>query len=364
MKHTLSFFALLKIAPEEFCQVASTMQTRLGSGFAPIHCLVRAFLRFSNRYILTAYIQLFIPSSCIYAMTDEIPFHLQLVAPLTSLIALCAPHALALSGGSRTSAIAQLQSSLHVASGIPLTSSLLRPSATLPGNGAQGDPAGAGGGSGSGGGTTASILSGSTLSASLMHNLTTLSSTARGLIPGGGSAKRRPTIRVFILRQITVEVRGQKAWRTCVLGEGVLEPCPPGLEHRHACHYPYPYPRPPPLSPRRRDSSSSTVDANHNTCTCTSALTSTSASASASAADPLEALNWTGRVRVASPAGMQVGGFAAAGALVVKDFLVLSVVPPEPARSPLVEHQHAQPIRLVTDPLEEDAGEGELDPGA
>lgn len=268
-------------------------------------------------------------------MTDEIPFHLQLVAPLTSLIALCAPHALALSGGgSRTSAIAQLQSSLHHrASTLPLTSSLLPPPATSPGT--QGDSTGA------------SILSGSTLSASLMHNLTTLSSTARGLIPGSGAHRLRATIRVFILRQITVEVRGQKAWRTCVLGEGVLEPCPPGpgLEDRHAqCHYPDPYAR-----PHRHPHPQPTT-------TTTSPRRDSPADA-----DPVEALNWTGRVRVASPAGMQVGGFAAGAlGLVVKDFLVLSVVPPEPARSPLIEHQHAQPIRLVTDPLEED---GVFNPG-
>lgn len=127
-----------------------------------------------------------------------------------------------------------------------------------------------------------------------------------------------------------------------MLGEGVLEPCPPGLEDRHACHYPYPYarphPHPQPTSPRRDSPAPAPADA-----------------------DPVEALNWTGRVRVASPAGMQVGGFAAGAlGLVVKDFLVLSVVPPEPARSPLIEHQHAQPIRLVTDPLEED---GVLNPG-
>lgn len=277
-------------------------------------------------------------------MTDEIPFHLQLVAPLTSLIALSGGGG---GGGSRTSAIAQLQSSLHHrASPIPLTSSLLPPSATSTSPGTQGDSTGA------------SIRSGSTLSASLMHNLTTLSSTARGLIPGGSGAHRaRPTIRVFILRQITVEVRGQKAWRTCVLGEGVLEPCSPGLEDRHAqCHsayayaYPYARPHPHPHPDPHPDPQSTTPRRD----------------SPADAADPVEALNWTGRVRVASPAGMQVGGFAAGAlGLVVKDFLVLSVVPPEPARSPLIEHQHAQPIRLVTDPLEEDegagAGEGELE---
>lgn len=35
------------------------------------------------------------------------------------------------------------------------------------------------------------------------------------------------TIRVFLLRQITVEVRGQKAWRNCILGEGKLSALPP-----------------------------------------------------------------------------------------------------------------------------------------
>lgn len=34
-------------------------------------------------------------------------------------------------------------------------------------------------------------------------------------------------IRVFLFRQVTVEVRGQKAWRTCVLGEGKLAPTSP-----------------------------------------------------------------------------------------------------------------------------------------
>ena len=72
-------------------------------------------------------------------------------------------------------------------------------------------------------------------------------------------------------------------------------------------------------------------------------------------ADPIDALNWSGSVRVASPADVQVGGFAAGAlGLVVKDFVVLSVVPPDPSRSPLIEHQNAQPIRLVTDPLVEE----------
>jgi hypothetical protein len=35
------------------------------------------------------------------------------------------------------------------------------------------------------------------------------------------------SIRVFLFRQVAVELRGQKAWRTCVLGEGKLAPTVP-----------------------------------------------------------------------------------------------------------------------------------------
>jgi len=71
--------------------------------------------------------------------------------------------------------------------------------------------------------------------------------------------------------------------------------------------------------------------------------------------DPTLALDWDGTLRVASPEEVQVGGFAAwppvsGGGLMVKDFVVLSIVPPEPARNELVEHQWAHPVRLVTDP--------------
>lgn len=71
--------------------------------------------------------------------------------------------------------------------------------------------------------------------------------------------------------------------------------------------------------------------------------------------DPTLALDWDGTLRVASPEEVQVGGFAAwppvsGGGLMVKDFVMLSIVPPEPARNELVEHQWAHPVRLVTDP--------------
>ena len=54
------------------------------------------------------------------------------------------------------------------------------------------------------------------------------------------AVKDKPFIRVFLLRQIIVSVFGQRAWRTCVIGEGnlrALPPLPPDLnpllEDRH-----------------------------------------------------------------------------------------------------------------------------------
>ena len=47
----------------------------------------------------------------------------------------------------------------------------------------------------------------------------------------------KPTIRVFLLRQITVEVRGQKAWRDRNLGEGKLWPLPPGASSVNSPHW-------------------------------------------------------------------------------------------------------------------------------
>lgn len=36
-----------------------------------------------------------------------------------------------------------------------------------------------------------------------------------------------------------------------------------------------------------------------------------------------------------------------------QDFIVLGLVPPEPTKSPIYEHQHAHPIRLATEPYTE-----------
>ena len=39
----------------------------------------------------------------------------------------------------------------------------------------------------------------------------------------------------------------------------------------------------------------------------------------------------------------------------VQDFIILTLIPPDPETSPLRTHQHAVPVRIVTDAWEEDA---------
>jgi len=61
------FLATVKTSPEEWRQVLCTMNATQRSQLAPVQCL------------------LFIPSVQIYAMSDTIPFHLQLRGPQSSL---------------------------------------------------------------------------------------------------------------------------------------------------------------------------------------------------------------------------------------------------------------------------------------
>ncbi|KDQ25454.1 hypothetical protein PLEOSDRAFT_1019990, partial [Pleurotus ostreatus PC15] len=111
----------------------------------------------------------------------------------------------------------------------------------------------------------------------------------------------KPVIRVFLLRQISVQVRGQKAWRNCTLGEGKIWPLPPPAGSMDC------------LVPEREEAN----------------------------------LDWEGEVRCNR--NTMVGGFNA-GQLAVKDFIVLALTPPDPHSSPLLEFQYAHPIRFVTDP--------------
>jgi len=112
------------------------------------------------------------------------------------------------------------------------------------------------------------------------------------------SSVNKPIIRVFLLRQILVEVRGEKGWRNCELGDGKLRALPP-------------------------------------------------VAAGLTKAGDDQSLDWEGELRCKED--ITVGGFNIGGKLMVKDFIVLATKPPRPETSPLLEFQYAHPIRLVTD---------------
>ncbi|KAF8200996.1 hypothetical protein BJ912DRAFT_843974 [Pholiota molesta] len=119
-------------------------------------------------------------------------------------------------------------------------------------------------------------------------------------------------IRISIARQVTVDVNGRRRVRTFPCGVGKMWPVPP----RAAAHA------------RSRSNSADTqedVDVD------------------------LEAeayLDWQGEIKCW--AEVTSGGFSV-NDLHVKDFLVLSLAPPNPRSSPLVPLQLSHPIRLVTD---------------
>lgn len=116
------------------------------------------------------------------------------------------------------------------------------------------------------------------------------------------------SIRVFIFRQVSVEIRGQKAWRTCVLGEGKLAPTSPT--------------GPPPsfqtLDQRPNISSSSSCSRAQFSHDLPAPRYCTGCDGTA-----LESLDWDGMVKVQSDTmGSDVGGFTAGRlAVKVRDFL-------------------------------------------
>ena len=207
------------------------------------------------------------------------------------------------------------------------------------------------------------------------------SSFATGISRAGRNNMTKYSVRVFLLRQIIVEVRGQRAWRTSVLGEGKLTPSPPG--HSPPCTYPYAYtpqrqrsqnqpeffspsssssslrptPTPQPAGVRRLSTVYSRFGGlggyvfGSNTGSRNITVPASEPQGDPGS-DPIESLDWDGTVRVNNPTEIQTGGFAA-GCLVVKDFIVLELQPPDPSKNPLIALQHTHPIKLVTDAYED-----------
>ncbi|KAJ7091251.1 hypothetical protein C8R44DRAFT_817459 [Mycena epipterygia] len=106
-------------------------------------------------------------------------------------------------------------------------------------------------------------------------------------------------IRVFLARQIYVEVNGKQSWRTLTVGEGQLRPIPPVVAYNEA-----------------------DVDSNE------------------------VAVDWEGEVRCRSD--VTCASFNISH-LVVKDFIIFAITPANLRSSPWLPIQHAHPIRLVTD---------------
>ncbi|KAF8161225.1 hypothetical protein B0H34DRAFT_781810 [Crassisporium funariophilum] len=209
-----SVFASLKPVPEEWTQLVTSMSVRPNSGEKPIDC------------------HLFIPSVQTYALTDTIPFHLQLSSSLKSLRELLPP----------TSALLQLPNVNH-----PKT-------------------------------------------------------TDRRLSVVGAYA-----IRLSIARQVVVEVNGRRRFRTFTLGVGKMWPVPPLAVNGDACG----------------QEKIAADEMDKNIC-----------------------LDWQGEVKCW--AEVTAGGFSVSN-LLVKDFLVLTLTPPNTRSSFLIPLQLSHPIRLVTD---------------
>ncbi|KAJ4501294.1 hypothetical protein C8R41DRAFT_749020 [Lentinula lateritia] len=117
--------------------------------------------------------------------------------------------------------------------------------------------------------------------------------------------KFAPKIRVYLLRQITVDVCGQKGWKNLTLAEGTLRP------------------RPPPIA----------------------------ASSSSPAHSAEDSLDWEGEIQCDDNETRGCPGFITTD-LTVKDFIVLSISPPDVTKSDLSSTQVPIPIKLVTESAE------------
>ncbi|KAL0069119.1 hypothetical protein AAF712_003805 [Marasmius tenuissimus] len=110
---------------------------------------------------------------------------------------------------------------------------------------------------------------------------------------------RPPTVQVHLLRQVSLDVNGEKAWRNSILAYGQLRPIPPPM----------------------------------------SSITN-------SACSREDSLDWEGELEV--PKNLPCPSFNVGG-LIVKDFIVLTVIPAEPRKSSLKYHQSSVSVRIVTD---------------
>jgi len=115
-----------------------------------------------------------------------------------------------------------------------------------------------------------------------------------------------PTVRVYLLRQIVMAVRGQLSMRQFSIGEGNLRSLPPGASLPSTLRSEQPL------------------------------------------GDGMGTLDYEGEVQP-NP-DITVGQFGMSR-MQVRDFITTYLAPPNQFTSPLLVHQHSHPIRLVTDPF-------------
>ncbi|KAG8945482.1 hypothetical protein FRC04_000767 [Tulasnella sp. 424] len=169
--------------------------------------------------------------------------------------------------------------------------------------------------------------------------------------------KKKSYVRVFLQRQVVVTVKGQKVVKTIACGDGRLHRVqldnPPAF-CEHECT------NPSEDDAYEQDASSSTsqsqpflgVQPSSNNSTSPSRPPVPLRSPPRQEQDGVHYIAWEGYV-LPSKDVLTVGGFRTSG-LWVKDFITLTMIPPDPEHSPLRTLHHAVPVKLVSDPWEEE----------
>ncbi|CAL1712387.1 unnamed protein product [Somion occarium] len=248
------FLSTVKCAPGDWHQVSSTIKPRSGATIGSIEA------------------HLFIPAVQIYAISDTIPFHLQLQGSQASLNAfLFSPES---SPQARNAALRRAKT-LSVSYESPAESHLSSFAVSLP------------------------FITRASSNPLLPEPPPSPLKPDPSLPWYVDTSRGKPTVRVYLLRQILVKVNGTKSWRNIVLGEGKMYP----------------------------------VQAQYHACPGAESYAE-------------QALDWEGELKCNGD--VTVGGFNS-GPLVLKDFIMIELKPASPETSPLLEHQHPHPVRLVTD---------------
>ncbi|KAF8585094.1 hypothetical protein K439DRAFT_1080828 [Ramaria rubella] len=141
-----------------------------------------------------------------------------------------------------------------------------------------------------------------------------------------GNKRERASIRVYILRQVSIKVNTIDLWRSYIVAEGELTYLPRDVESGELW-----------LKNTSSQGKPPSVYSNGSV-------------GQSSEREGWASLDWSGVLKI-DGGQISTGGFVA-GDMVVKDFVVLSVVPPNPRMGSLLEVKRVVPIQLTTDSWE------------